>query len=456
MLKFNETKKSLKTKKIQIDTIKNKNIETKKLKQKGGKKLGQGSYGCVITPPVKCLDNLPLRKNVFEYNDNYISKIIRTKYSDVAFSELNIGTIVHSIDKHHNFFIPYINACYFMPQKHYDIIYLDKNGEDLSPNPKSKKKNRIKSLASESDIGTDIIKNNKTKCVLKNSDEYLNLIGPIAGDNLGSIFLTNKSSDKISFIKNNYWYIYSYLIHGLSLLHKKNIIHKDIKPSNIVIDFNYFSSMSYYNLPIMTCRIRYIDFGLSLLLNRRKYSTSDIMELLLNGTHYYTPLDILALKIIYKLLKRGHNIDDKDFLYQMMLKSGKLYQKNRDYYHYEGIRTNYFKYGNDSESLSDTSFFLTPSKYESVFKIVLDIFKENKMETKIHDFLYGWDIFSLGIVLAKICIKCDIHDVDFKKIIFKMIETNPLKRITINELTKTYNYVKNINSLSYLSKTRLV
>jgi serine/threonine protein kinase len=425
-------------------------------KQKGGKKLGQGSYGCVISPPVKCLNNSTLRKNFFEYNDNYISKIIRTKYSDVAFSELNVGTIVHSIDKHHNFFIPYINACYFSPQKHADIVYLDKNGVDLSPNPeKSKKINKYNTMNTQSEIASDIMKNNKNKCVLKNNDEYLNLIGPIAGDNLGSIFLTSKTSDKITFIKNNYWYIFSYLVHGLALLHKKDIIHKDIKPSNIVIDFNYFSSMSYYNLPIMTCRIRYIDFGLSLVLNRRKYSSSEIIELLMNGTHYYTPLDIIALKIIYKLLKRGHNIDDKDFLYQMMIKSGKLYQKNRDYYHYEGIRTNYFKYGSDTESLSDKSFFLTPAKYEQVFKTVLDIFKTNKMESKIHDFLYGWDIFSLGVVLAKICIKCDIHDNDFKKLIFKMIEPNPLKRININELTKTYNYVKNINSLSYLSKTKL-
>jgi len=430
-------------------------------KQKGGKKLGQGSYGCVISPPVKCLNNTELRKNAFEYNDNYISKIIRTKYSDVAFSELNIGTSLHSIDKHHNFFIPYINACYFNPQKHNDIVYLDKNGVDISTIPKdlnkTKSKKKFDITMSDTEIGSDIIKNNKTKCVLKNNDEYLNLIGPIAGDNLGSIFLTAKSSDKINFIKNNYWYIFSYLVHGLALLHKKNIVHKDIKPSNIVIDFNYFSSMSYYNLPIMTCRIRYIDFGLSLVLNRRKYSSSEIIELLMNGTHYYTPLDILALKIIYKLLKRGYNLDDKDFLYQMMLKSGKLYQKNRDYYHYEGIRSNYFKYGSDSDTeiLSDKGFFLTPAKYEQVFKSVLDIFKNNKLESKIHDFLYGWDIFSLGIVLAKICIKCDIHDVDFKKMIFKMIEPNPLKRININELTKTYNYVKNINSLSYLSKTKL-
>lgn len=437
--------------------IKNKTKDTfKTMKQKGGKKLGQGSYGCVLSPPVKCLNNTPLRKNFFEYNENYISKIIRTKYSDVAFSELNIGTLLHSIDKHHNFFIPYINACYFTPQKHSDIVYLEKNGINISTNPKSLK-SKIKSdeSNSESEIASDIIKNNKSKCVLRDTDDYLNLIGPIAGDNLGSIFLTSKSSDKISFIKNNYWYIFSYLVHGLSLLHKKDIVHKDIKPSNIVIDFNYFSSMSYYNLPIMTCRIRYIDFGLSLVLNRRKYSSSEIMELLMNGTHYYTPLDILALKIIYKLLKRGHNLDDKDFLYQMMLKSGKLYQKNRDYYHYEGIRSNYFKYSNDTESLSDKSFFLTPTKYEQVFKIVLDIFKQNKMDTKIHDFLYGWDIFSLGIVLAKICIKCDIHDPELKKIIFKMLEPNPLKRININDLTRSYNYVKNINSLSYLSKTKL-
>ena len=49
----------------------------KKITMKGGKKLGQGSFGCVINPPLKCMDKQLLRSNPIIYNDDYISKIIK-------------------------------------------------------------------------------------------------------------------------------------------------------------------------------------------------------------------------------------------------------------------------------------------------------------------------------------------------------------------------------------------
>jgi hypothetical protein len=90
----------------------------------GGKKLGQGSYGCVVTPPLKCKNTQLLRRNVFNINENFISKIIKTKFSIEAFTELNIGIKVYNLDLESKYFVPFINACYFKPQKHQDIIYL--------------------------------------------------------------------------------------------------------------------------------------------------------------------------------------------------------------------------------------------------------------------------------------------------------------------------------------------
>ena len=103
----------------------------------GGSKLGQGSYGCVISPPVKCLTKKLLRKHKIEQNESYVSKIIDTKYNEVAFSELNIGNKLLLIDKDHNFFAPFMNACYFTPQRHPDIIYLSQNGRHISSSPDS-------------------------------------------------------------------------------------------------------------------------------------------------------------------------------------------------------------------------------------------------------------------------------------------------------------------------------
>ena len=497
-------------------------IKVTKKNLKGGKKLGQGSYGCVVNPPLKCLNKQLLRDNSFEMSDEYISKIIKTKYSDVSFAELNMGVKLNKIDMKHNFFVPFINACYFTPQKHNDIIYLSADGKIISSNPDDTNSDSSESYHTDiefrTDVSTNIMKQNKNKCILKKNNDYINLIGPIAGDNLSNILLNHKNISKINFIKNNYWYIFSYMVKGLSLLHNKNIVHKDIKPSNLVVDFKYFidnhnhnfnlkthkthkthkiykkeqseeskseitdiedteseyteskehksknkksnqntkikKSKRHYNKNVIDCRIRYIDFGLSLNLNKRKYKTDEIISLLTDGTLYYTPLNILAIKILYKLINRGYDPLKKDFLYQMMLKMGKIYQKNRDYYHYEGIRNNSFNFSDNSESSSSSSsifsevksknYYLTPAKYESVFKMILDMYKHNTLNSHIIDFLYGWDVYSLGIVFAKIAIRANIKDKDFKNIIFKMIELNPKNRITVNEITKIPQYINNI------------
>ena len=42
---------------------------------------------------------------------------------------------INNIDIKHNFFVPFINACYFTPQKHNDIIYLSADGKIISSDP---------------------------------------------------------------------------------------------------------------------------------------------------------------------------------------------------------------------------------------------------------------------------------------------------------------------------------
>jgi hypothetical protein len=71
-----------------------------------------------------------------------------------------------------------------------------------------------------------------------------------------------------------------------------------------------------------------------------------------------------------------------------------------------------------------------------VFNNIIELYKNKKLEKEIPNLLKSWDIFSLGITFAKILIKCEIHDTNFRKIIFKMININYEKRIKINELIK--------------------
>jgi serine/threonine protein kinase len=433
---------------------------------RGGKKLGQGSFGCVINPPLKCMDKQLLRTNPFTYTDDYISKIIKTKYSGVAFSELNTGIKIYKFDKEFNFFVPFINACYFTPQKHSDVVYLSSDGKLISTNPKSQgssdsSDSSFSGFELKTDISTHLVKEHKTKCILRNNIDYLNLLGPIAGENLNNVLL-HKNLKINRFIKNNYWYIFSYLVNGLTILHKEKFVHKDIKPSNLVVDFKYDDKN------IIHCRIRYIDFGLTIHLNKKKYSGDEILALLTDGTTYYTPIDIFAIKILYRLIKRGDNPSDKDFLDKMLNKMSKKYQMNKNYYHHEGIRNGYIVYEDTNTSMTKTKtkkkddkknddkkninedYYLTLPIYEEIFKYILNLYRNNKLQDKIVDFLYGWDIYSLGIVLVKIMIKTNIKDINLKKIIFKMIDLNPDNRININELTKNKEYINNILNQTHL------
>jgi hypothetical protein len=218
----------------------------------------------------------------------------------------------------------------------------------------------------------------------------------------------------------------------------------------MVVNFNYINK-SENDLPLIEGKFIYIDFGLSIHLNRRKYLMQDIDELFLNGTHYYTPLEIFAVRILNKLINHGHSAYDSDFLNHMYLKTEKIFQRNKDYYHHEGIRNNMFKSKHDSES--KRNYYLTPIKYESIIKHILELYKADLLESYIPSLLKGWDIYSLGITFAKIIIKCNIHDIELNNIIFKMIDLNFEKRINISQILKIKKYIhditiKNSNSIS--------
>ena len=60
-------------------------------------------------------------------------------------------------------------------------------------------------------------------------------------------------------------------------------------------------------------------------------------------------------------------------------------------------------------------------------------------------------MYSLGITLAKIAIKCNITDPEFKNIIFKMIDLNFEKRITLGQLKKSPYYIHNLDDI-YIRK----
>ena len=104
--------------------------KTRKL-LKGGKYLGEGSYGCVISPAIPCIDKYTQRKtkkitnNTKEkshYNNTIkhksVSKIIIAPDRDSK-DELLMSNLIKQIDPKQSYFITYNEYCHLKKIPHY-------------------------------------------------------------------------------------------------------------------------------------------------------------------------------------------------------------------------------------------------------------------------------------------------------------------------------------------------
>ena len=259
----------------------------------GGKYLGKGSYGCVITPPLSChkiKNNTKTRStrssrstsssrstqlNNKNKSHSTVSKIIINPDED-SIDELKISSLIKKFDPKQKHFITYDSYCNLKQipnnrnntakvkysdssQKYYYSI--DNNGR-FSDHKKDTKKND----------------DNSKKCLIDLSLKPINIIMPYGGYDLFNLkykfndkykkYLNYKKKYKQSDNLNKYFnFIKTYdmfklhfkscfknLAIGLYKLHKARIVNRDIKIENI---------MANYNSSTKDIEIRYIDFGLS-------------------------------------------------------------------------------------------------------------------------------------------------------------------------------------------------
>ena len=150
-------------------------------KQKGGKVLGKGSYGCVIEPAIPC--------NKKKSRDNMVSKVGLDPY-ERDYDEVYIGEMLASIDPKSKYFVYVTESC------------------DIS--------------------GTKISQDDFKKCNFKLGDKYQNMILEKGKMNLHEL----KSEIKDDNIFEN---ILIKTIHSCIILLKHGLTHYDIKTLNIII-----------------------------------------------------------------------------------------------------------------------------------------------------------------------------------------------------------------------------
>lgn len=173
------------------------------------KKVGEGSYGCVHNPPLKCRDK------PYNSDPTKVSKILTKKNAN---DELKEFKLIQQADKKEDFHLGKPDSC-----------FPDDNKENKSAIDKCK---RFDSMWISKDYKLLLLEN--------------------GGDNLSQI------EDKFKKLKvnstnrrrlENFWLDMARLIYGSKVLMDNDIVHHDLKQQNIV-----------YNEK--NGRVNFIDFGL--------------------------------------------------------------------------------------------------------------------------------------------------------------------------------------------------
>jgi len=280
---------------------------------KGGKYLGQGSYGCVITPEIECSSSPEILKkhntkthktnNSSKGHNNKVSKLILLP-DDNMINELDISKLLKKIDPLQKYFITFTDYCKVktIPKDRNNVVsvkYLNNNGESFRELEKKK-------LA-------------KKFCPVDISKKPINLIMPFAGYNVFDIasFAYYKNKGKISkkddnewddkvrtitLLKENFKYCFKNLVLGIFKMHQQRIIARDIKTDNMTVKIDNNGKI----------QLRHIDFGLS------EHLTPDYVKSKRNivyaGTREYMPPEIFITYDYYDYI----NNDDSTIFKKIM------------------------------------------------------------------------------------------------------------------------------------------
>ncbi len=380
--------------------------------QNGGKLLGEGGFGCVISPPLRCKKTF--HKFPYSIDTNYISKIVEYDESDESiWDELNFGKKLIKIDPSQKYFSPILDGCFLHKQKSKDLLYSLTNSKSSNNNSYTFSTKK------------------KDKCNIYMDTHYLNLISKNAGITIEDSF-ESKDLYLKKYIKKNYIHIMQHYCKALKILKENNILHCDIKTMNVMIN---------YNKDRDTAGLTLIDFGLSGYVNNKGSGTdNDILGFCANGTQIYKPIETTILYEVLYLMKKN----PKTYMNKIALKkimetfkdNKKYYSKVLDFNRY-GIK-NKKSYSSVLSSLSSSSLY---GETEDILKVYHDIMDKYNNKTLIKTFLndkaiFKWDVFSLGILFAELFTIFNIKDAKAETLINNMVHPFYWMRYDIDQCLK--------------------
>ena len=435
------------------------------LEQKGGEKLGQGGFGCVITPAVSCRKK-PLPKNA-------VSKItyVLPGYETDYHSELKLLNRIHQLDPQQKYFVSVSDECALdtrtitnrNPKDVVEVSYEDDELETFRIKPSEPK---YISRMNAKDIS-------KKYCLVDDYLEPRNQIQEFGGYSLYNI-TPDKFPELYNSIRRDYKLVIKNLLIGLQILHNNRIAHRDIKEDNILgFMVNYYRTRTahhnhshkhnykQHNTKHKTSKkhtkntskqkiskplVRYIDFGLSNQINPNQ-DEGGIANFHWSGTEGYIPIDFVLLYYMddyartYGAGVLKNTANKQRILNKTQARYEKAYKMFYDDIHVEQslmVKTN--------RAHTKTKYIPTNSEYD-----FLDISQLSKIYDKLVDslinrtfykvmktdfigFVYKADIFALGITLGFIRRHFRLYnDRKLTDLISKMIKLNPVSRPSIKD-----------------------
>ena len=433
----------------------NQNLKNKTLK--GGKYLGSGSYGCVVSPALNCTTyNKKTKKHsTIKLNKNltYVSKILKYEDEDSK-HELAISDKIKKIDPSKDYFITYESACKIknVPKNRTNTTKVKFRNNNLLYY------NEINSNGTIKYSGYNNNDDKKNRCLIDTSINPINIIMPYGGYDLNylkntiydyynykkkyelykdkkylSILKNNKYIDSITIynlLNTNFKYYFKNLLIGLSKLHKNRIVNLDIKTENIMVK---------YDSTIKKLKLRYIDFGMSQHLNENYCKNYNNIELF--GTIEVLPIEIFICYVINKnkKIKSESYILNKIYHYT----DEYIYKIYKELKVYDNINILYNKTINQKTKTKLNPLIIRLyneiNNYFENGTILNYYFGLNNVKS-INGFLQKSDVYSLGIAMYEYLMNLEFvinikspENIKLYRLINKMIYPDYTKRYNIEE-----------------------
>lgn len=469
-------KQNEKTKTVQNRKLNNKtqNSKLNNKTQKGGKKLGEGGFGCVVHPGISCGPGSSVEDP--KQANRTISKIIPSEQNEQYQRELDIYKRIKSIDPEQRYLISYNEECKLDPsainkRQPKDLLrvkYHDDDEYNIVENSNVIKKLGINTY-NENNIDDEF-------CRVDEEQEPRNLVQLYGGRRLNQILkvMNTKTQDSnimfhAKLLKSNMLSVIRDLLYGIYLMHSNKMVHRDIKYSNIVSLIGRLASTG--NKYPLT---RHIDFGLSQDISTMTPSLESVSW---QGTADRIPIEIYMLYVMANIQYNYPKMKFSDPTVRATIirrTMNKYRKKARRYYRsinlnksYLGTQLGQIDSFNDLHKLTnnnnqpgkslgrDKHEYITVDDLHKLYSRFINEYNNGilgkKYIAQYNGYVYKTDVFALGLIIKDMASKTG-YEKHLKPLVIRMCAVDPDKRPIITDCVQYLDALLEPNPVSSNNK----